>query len=199
MPSPIIPIAAAGIQFAGNLLTGNQQEESEKGDRRARLQQLVAQYLMGLQSQGQDRQFAQGQAGLASTQMDPYSQAKDRNAANIRYSFGSGQPFDLSALDPARLNQSADYFYRNVAEVSPNVAVPSVPGGSAEQQRQLRQQQLLRDQEAQTQEILRFLSRNPGTEGRQSIRDVRPGLFGGTGSNSPAVTRPRYQGPWSRG
>jgi hypothetical protein len=145
-----------GVGALGSYLSGaNQTQMSQLQALVALLQQQMTRqdtsavdmsnYLSG--QQGLDKTIGQkqSQVGLDSTQMDPYAQAKDLNAANVRSSFATSvggnpnakmsTPLDMSALSPTSLQNSADTFYSMEANANPNVPVGN-QSPTAEQFRQ---------------------------------------------------------------
>lgn len=147
------PYVAMGLKSLGGFLTGK--AESKDRNRQFFLQQLneqnqredarkkaLAEFLTGRQTAEENDLRSRAQSGVEATQLDPYAHAKALNAANVRRSFGEGLSpsgqftggFDLSALSPENLSNTGDYFYKNVAELQPNVPL----SGGAEQFRQTR-------------------------------------------------------------
>jgi hypothetical protein len=105
-----------------------QQFEEGRGDT---MSQMVAQFLQGQQQQ----KIQQAGQGLASTQMDPYAQAKALNSANIKSQFAQGwtpgQGFSgtlsTPALSDANLAASKSQFDKYAAAAQPNVPVAGDP------------------------------------------------------------------------
>lgn len=130
----------------------------------------IGNYLSGVQANQMSDDRQRTATGLAATQMDPYAQAKDRNAANVRSSFGAGlaaggspqsivnpSSIDLSALSPSSLDANANYFYKNAAAANPNVPLGDV-SPSAEAFRQQNTAAYNQKQQALQDLILKYLS-----------------------------------------
>lgn len=111
--------------------------EEQRGDTMA---SQMAQFLMGQQGL-MNNQAAQG---LASTQLDPYAQAKALNNAQVKAQFAAGwqpgQGFSGSlatpALSPSSLQNSANNFSRYQAAASPNVPTGNPVGDQFQTQYQ---------------------------------------------------------------
>jgi hypothetical protein len=154
------------IGAGGAYLEGRRQSKEAERDRAFRRDQAIVDFL-GRESEGgrQDERM-RAEMGLQATQMDPYAHARARNRANVRASFGKGwnpqtgftggsPNFDLSALEPENLDRTGDYFYRNVAEASPNVPLDST---GAEGFRQTRLNEMQERRKREREEIMRYLS-----------------------------------------
>ncbi len=132
------PLIGIGANVAGSYLSAKQNEKTQQQSREDQQKALLAQFLENEDASTRADNISRASMGLQATQMDPFAQAKDRNSANVRASYGAGiQPggtftgnYDLSAIQPDALNKNEEYFQKNVAEAQPNVPL-SNPGAEA--------------------------------------------------------------------
>jgi hypothetical protein len=195
-----LKLAGIGTQVAGSMMNANaannatqlsaQQFQQQRQDQQ---KQLMAQFLQSVMGNQQNLQTTQAAQGIASTQLDPYAQAKALNAANIRASYASGYrpgqgssaPWDTSAIRPAALAKANDQFQQYAAAGQPNVPITSSPSADAFRQQYLtdtqKKQKDLQDQ------IMAFLAQF-GTTGATTAGHTQVQLPNTTPIN-PALSR----------
>lgn len=189
----------AASSLAGNALNANaqgqanqqsaQQFEEGRGDT---MSQMVAQFLQGQQQQ----KIQQAGQGLASTQMDPYAQAKALNSANIKSQFAQGYTpgqgfsghFSTPALSDTNLTAAKSQFDKYAAVAQPNVPIAGDP--STEQFRSDYNNQATDLQN----QILSYL-RNIGQYGGKDPRQMYPTPAGPAGMG-PAPNKGFNRNGW---
>jgi hypothetical protein len=168
-------IGTLGSQVAGsamnahaagqaNAMTAAQFEENRADS----MQQAMANFLSGEKSQ----RNAQSMQGLASTQMDPYSQVKSLNNADIKRQFAAGYTpgqgfqgqFSTPALSPESLAGARTQFDKYAAAAQPNVPVQSPDAETFRTQYQAQQSAL-------NQQIMAYLKKIGAPTG-QNYGDV---------------------------
>ena len=152
------------VSAVGDYLNVRSQNKQRDEDREFQSRSMMANYLADTQARNSQEDITRAQSSLQATQMDPYAQAKDRNAANIRGSvrLKSNGAIDIDALDrsalsSANLDAQKEYFYKNVADMNPNVPLNDV-SPQADEFRMKRLAELQAEKQRIEQEIQRYLT-----------------------------------------